>query len=224
MIRADYSIVLVVMRKTEKTMKEEFKPQPVRAKEMMLDLCSARFVLTHFQLEGRLYKGIVSELLNVGEDDPIPTSKKLQARLNLSANQLSKQLQELYEDFWSILHDGPMLIRPKEVIHIYHAKGYDDRYASFQCQLPVTPRIGERVTFPFLRGKTGTDFYHVSDIEYVYADDTLIINISLRTGSFNHYFTFSKDRLELENKVGMRDFINLNDYQIGKLIRETYSK
>lgn len=189
---------------------------------MILDMCSTRNVLIHMLDETTLFKELIADLLTIGEEDPIPSSKELQQRLFLSPAQLSKQLRKLYENFWTLLQKKPRLIQPQKVIHRVYAYGREDRTAYFQCQLPVTPRIGERVTFPFLRGKTGTDYYHVSDVEYVYEQEALCINVTLETGGFNRYFVLSKDRLKLERKVGLRESFDLADYQWENLIRKHY--
>jgi len=67
--------------------------------------------------QGKAYDGLIDVLLAVGEENPYPASKSLQQQFNLSAGQLKKLIDELYEDFMEGISQNAALLRFPVVVH-----------------------------------------------------------------------------------------------------------
>lgn len=47
----------------------------------------------------------------------------------------------------------------------------------FRCQLPITPKIGKRIDFPFLMASAGNGDKYVASISYKLAAGKVIVNV-----------------------------------------------
>lgn len=121
---------------------KEPKKKTFYARDIFRDLCFAKPALVRMKGKGKAYDALVDILLAVGEEDPYPASKALQQQLGLSAGRLKKLIDELYEDFTEGISQDATLLRFPVAVHHFYVKGYEGSVV-FNCQLPVTPRVGE---------------------------------------------------------------------------------
>ncbi|RTQ45861.1 hypothetical protein EJV47_23820 [Hymenobacter gummosus] len=169
------------------------------ARDIFRDLSSARPALAKLKGKGKLYDELIDVLLNLGEEDPYPASKDLQQRLGLSSGRLKKLIDELHEDFTTGIREDATLLQFPLVEHHFYVKGYNDS-VSFNCQLPVTPRVGEELGLPFvgvfLEGRC-----YVTEVKYLLDNGKVTVDVWARVGSYNEHREYLRARGEFEGTL-----------------------
>ena len=84
-----------------------------------------------------------------------------------------------------------------EVEYYFYIKCWE-KSVGFKGKLPIRPQVGEDFEFPFLRGTTTMNFFHVERIQNQFTDSKQIITVWLTCGNYNSYEKFHKDKLEFE--------------------------
>jgi hypothetical protein len=128
------------------------EPLPLRARDIIRDLSMVRNALGKLRNQGKDYDDLIDEIIAIGEDDSFPSSKVLQAKFNLTPAKLKRLLDQLYQDFLEAIRMDATLLQFPTVEHCFCVNGYHG-FFSFACQLPFTPRVGENINIPFVKGK-----------------------------------------------------------------------
>jgi len=179
---------------------QEPKKRTFYARDIFHDLCHAKPTLARMKGQGKAYDGLIDVLLAVGEENPYPASKALQQQFNLSASQLKKLIDELYEDFTEGISQNAALLRFPVVVHQFYVKSYDGEVV-FDCQLPVTPRVGEKLELPFLWAQLGRVPCYVTEVRYNLENDMVTVEVRARVGSYNQHREYLRDKAEFEKRI-----------------------
>jgi len=123
---------------------------------------------------------LVAAVLAIGPEQPLPKHRDLQKQLGISATVYRRQLEALHSDFLSAIQvDGELLsfslVECLLYVHTYHSP----ECIEFRCHLPLIPRVGERIDFPFLAAVAGTGDKYVDSVSYELADGKTTVHITL---------------------------------------------
>jgi hypothetical protein len=208
---------------TTATMGKHFQERPkdpLRVRDMLSDLISARSGLAKLQGLGKEYDPLIDEIQTMSR--PLPASKTLQEKLGLTAGKLRKWLEILHGDFLIAIEDNPDVLQFTQVVHLFCAPGFRD-YRTFQCRLVVTPRVGDTLYLPFLAGVTGSSRYYVDSIEHEYEEEKVCITVYLKAGIYNQHMAYLKDQALFERKLDYGQIIELRDYGVEDYLRTLYA-
>jgi len=203
--------------------KTDSKKEPIRARDILINLSLARTALAKLKNKGKEYDPLIDTITAIGEDDPIPASKDLQRRFSISPAKLKKWIDTLYEDFLNAIRTDSTVIQYTRLDHricIYGFRGF----ISFLCQLPITPRIGEAIDIPFIGAYTtgSRGSYYVYDISYEFGDSIMTVNIWARQGFYNKHFEYLKDRADFEGQLSKVKSYGMTEYEIEKELKAWY--
>jgi hypothetical protein len=199
---------------------KEPKKRTFYARDIFRDLCFAKPAISRMKGQGKLYDSLIDVLLAVGEEDPYPSSKSLQQQFNLSAGQLKKLIDELYEDFMEGISQNAALLRFPVVVHHFYVKSYDGEVV-FDCQLPVTPRVGEKLELPFLWAQLGRSSCYITEVKHTLENDTVTVEVWARVGSYNQHREYLRDKAEFEKRIGWGNRFE-HDYAVDKQLGEIF--
>ena len=185
----------------------------MRAGDILRCLTQARPSLLKLRNLGKPYDPLIDTLVSIGEDDRLPSSKDLQKKFSVSPANIKKWIDTLYNDFIQSLRSDPDFLECQGVLCDIYVKGYRGS-VSFLCRLPVIPRIGEQVKFPFLGCLTGSSFLYVSDVIYCIVDSELSVEIWVRAGQHNRHFQYLKDKAEYEGWLRNHQHQFLHDSEL----------
>jgi hypothetical protein len=189
------------------------------ARDIFRNLCSVRPALAKLKGQGKKYDALIDVLLLIGEEDPYPASKDLQLRLGLSAGQLKKLIDTLHDDFVEGIRDNATLLQFPLIEHHFYVQGYKDS-VSFNCQLPVTPRIGEELVLPFV-GVYVEGRCYVTEVKYLLEDNKVIVDVWARIGSYNEHREYLRAKAEFEGYLDWQTKFQ-PDFKTEKQLKEIY--
>ena len=190
-------------------------------KGIIRDIISMQKLLPKFKNLGKDYNDLVDYFVETDFSDegtPYPSIKELQARLGVKYATLRRRLNQLYEDLTVHESLGIDFSIPK-VEYVFHLRYFDKRAYFTINNLPVIPRVGEEIWFPFLRERVGTDFFHVSSINHYFDDTKQSINFSLSSGSYNLFWQMKKDEAYEKEDISLHEYYSEDDHQLRKKIR-----
>lgn len=199
----------------------EPKKRTFYARDIFRNLCSVRPALAKLKGQGKKYDSLIDVLLLIGEEDPYPASKDLQQRLGLTAGQLKKLIDTLHDDFVEGIRENATLLQFPVVEHHFYIQGYKDSDSvSFNCQLPVTPRVGEELALPFV-GVYISGTCYVTEVKYLLEDNKVVIDVWARIGSYNEYREYLRAKAEFEGYVNWQTKFQ-PDFVTEKQLKEIY--
>jgi len=105
--------------------------------------------------------------------------------------------------------------------HRLHCQ-YNDRFATLDCGLQVTPRLYECVRIPFLKAKMDLDFFYVERVEHSLYGGLHQIDIILKAGFANPYRDFLRHRAEFEGHLRSWEYSRIPDWQVDDQLRKWY--
>jgi hypothetical protein len=146
------------------------------------------------------------------EDLAYPNIKQLSEWTGLSYQSTRNLLVKGYKEIYLMTYDHPVQIN--SVKYIFYIKGFDNSINLNFSNLPVIPRIGEAINIYHFKALVGTDYFFVDDIQYEFNDQTQLIYLWLKTGSYNLYWHFKKHQAIEEGKLSTNNLFDLHDYQL----------
>jgi len=120
-------------------------------KEIVRDLISMQNFLPSFLNIDKDYKDVVQYFLTPdlnNENTPYPTIKELQEKLGIKYALLRRKLIQLYEDILNHENLG-IEFSIKKIEYVFYLEYFDRRAYLTINDLPIIPRVGEQIWFPF---------------------------------------------------------------------------
>ena len=158
--------------------------------------------------KGKEYDNLINEILNYDynseEEQSFPSIKGLQSKLNMNYTKLKRLIQQIYDDIYELGWKDATAFTLNNVEYEFNIE-FNGHYTSFRGFLPVCPRIGEAMQFPFFKPRTdGRDYYYVSNVRHELTDEKQIVVLSLKCGFYNSYEQFHKDKDEFDEDLRWR--------------------
>ena len=142
----------------------------------------------------------------------LPTMKEISETLNIKYPQLSKLVKELYYKLFDGEQDFKFEFNKIEVIFFLR---YFENYAQIKINnLAHLPRVGEQIDFSFVRAKVGTSMFYVDSIEHTFEGETQRIYITLRSGYYNSYLYYRRQKAIEEREICRKDYYTMSDYDL----------
>lgn len=192
------------------------------ARDIFRNLCSVRPALAKLKGRGEKSDALIDVLLAVGEGQQYPTypkSKELQQILGLTPGKLKSLIDDLHGAFLErILEDATLLQFPL-VEHQFYVQGYKES-VTFNCLLPVTPRIGEELVLPFV-GVIISSRCYVTDVKYMLEDAKVCVEVWARVGEYNQHREYLRAQAEFEKRINWDNKFE-PDYATEKKLKEIY--
>ena len=189
---------------------------------MLLDLSSMRSRAMGLLKNGKDYNTLLAAITEKDYyyDDSLklPSLKELAEYTGLKYDVVRRQLRQIYEDLLPHDENGTPFYFNK-VKYVFYLDGYKNKLSVDVDTLPVTPRIGENITIPFFKAYVGTDYFYVADIRHILQDNLQIIDIHLKTGTYNLCWHYQKDKALEEGEIGLHDLIYSSDYALKKKLK-----
>ncbi len=189
------------------------------SKQIIIDISSMRSIATQLLGKGKDYEQLLETILSKNsyykEYYLPPSLKELQEETGLKYPVIRKCLNNIYTDL--LMHDEIGIdFSIKEVEYVFDIKRYS-KYTSFVVKnIPVLPRVGDEVYFPFLKAKVGTSSFYVHSIDHSFDDTKQSIGISLRVGSYNKFLEMRKDEEYIKGHLTIEEYTFLDSYELAK--------
>lgn len=198
--------------------------EPLGADEMLRGLLAARPALLKMQ-QKQLTPAVplVAAVLALDLEQPLPKHQDLQKQLGISATVYRRQLEVLHRDFLSAIKvDGELLAFGQVACLIYIHTYHSPDCIEFRCQLPLIPRIGERVDLPFLVAVAGNGDKCVDSVSYELADGKMTVHIVLGDFKLSHYVTQLRDQAVFEGLTTHRELRGMSPDELATFLRKLY--
>lgn len=149
-------------------------------------------------------------------DIPLPKLKEVEEATGLKSHILRKLLLKMHSEIFT--YERKLNLSFKKVIYHFYIT-----YYKYSCQfsvdsLPHLPRIGDSISLPFTSALIPINYFYVEDIKHELENETQIIIITLKVGSFNEYFKYMKDRALELREISFEDSYKLSDDEIKRII------
>ena len=163
-------------------------------------------------IEFILAKDYLNEDLNI----PYPKLKDVEAATELKSYILRKLLLKMHTEIFT--YERKLNLSFKNVLYHFYISYFD-----YRCQFTVDylthlPRIGDSIRLPFVSALIPINYFYVEDIKHELENNTQIIIITLKVGSFNEYFRYMKDRALELGEINFSDTYKLREDEIKKII------
>lgn len=163
-----------------------------------------------------LIKFIHSKDFYNDEDIPYPSLKEVEKELNVKTHTVRKLIKDLHE--YIINYEEPRLNFHRKRITFY-LKYLDRRFQFSVDDLPVMPRIGETFEIPFVKARLNTYLFYMDDIYHVMESDMHHVRIYLKTGKFNTYLKYRRDKANTLRELDFKDWF-ITDWAFERKILE----
>ncbi|MEJ8802828.1 hypothetical protein [Pontibacter sp. H249] len=188
-------------------------------KDMLMDISSMRSKAIRLTVNGKAYsvllKDILARDLFYDDEAPMPSLKDLSAATGLQYGKIRKYVEEIYHDLVLDYEARPVFSFTK-VRYEFLIRGWrKGKFMSLEAdQLPVVPRVGEEVSVPFFSAYMRASHFFVEEINHYFDEETQVVKLWLRPGSYNTYWRFRKDKAKEEYEVGFMDFFELEEHEL----------
>jgi len=162
---------------------------------------------------------LAEDYLNEDLNIPYPKLKDVEIATGLKSHTLRKTLLKMHSEIFT--YERKLNLSFKNVLYHFYIS-----YFNYSCQFTVDylihlPRIGDSMSLPFVSALIPINYFYVDDIKHELENNTQIVIITLKVGSFSEYFRYMKDRALELGEISFRDSYQLTEYEIKKII---YSK
>lgn len=200
------------------------KERNFSSREIVSDIISMQKFLPGFLNLDKDYKDIIEHFLSVDYSDdetPYPSIQELQAKLGMSYSVLRRKLHQLYEDM-AHHEDLGVKFSIKKVEYVFQLEYFENLSNITIDDLPVIPRVGEQIWFPFFRAKVGTRYFYVRKIDHYFDDSKQSIYITLGSGEYNLFWHLKKDEEYAKGHLSWDEYYSTYDYRLKEKYRLRY--
>jgi hypothetical protein len=188
------------------------------SKEIVKDIISMQRFLPKFLELGKDYNDVIEYFLSleISHDyTPYPSIKELQEILGIKYSALRKKLNQLYVDL-SRHEEFGIEFSIDKVEYVFWLQYFDQRKFITINHLPIIPRVGEQIRFPFFGEMIGTEYFHVAKIDHYLSDTVQSINIKLESSGYNLFWHIKKDEEYEKGNMSFNEYHSSPDYILKK--------
>ena len=196
----------------------------VSVKQIIIDFIYIGNQLKELFKDRKEYQSIIEfilaeDYLNEDLDIPYPKLKDAEVATGLKSYILRKLLLKMHSEIFT--YERKLNLSFKNVLYHFYISYFD-----YRCQFTVDylthlPRIGDSISVPFASASIPINYFYVEDIKHELENNTQIVIITLKVGSFSEYFRYMKDRALELGEISFNDNYDLREDEIKKII---YSK
>lgn len=196
----------------------------VSVKQIIIDFIYIGNQLKELFKDRKEYQSIIEfilaeDYLNEDLNIPYPKLKDAEVATGLKSYILRKLLLKMHSEVFT--YERKLNLSFKNVLYHFYISYFD-----YRCQFTVDylthlPRIGDSISVPFVSASIPINYFYVEDIKHELENNTQIVIITLKVGSFSEYFRYMKDRALELGEISFNDNYDLREDEIKKII---YSK
>lgn len=138
-----------------------------------------------------------------------------------NTSKITKWLKEIYEDILDLNFNKPELFVEGGIKQEYYIQKYDNS-VNLTMWLPNVPRKYESFEIPFLRGKFGSDYFWVTQVNHIIDNNEYKVSIWLKGGFVNTYREMLLERALFEGHLGLSDDFEKYDFELDKELIKLY--
>lgn len=193
----------------------------VSIKQIVVDFIYISSQLKDLFKDRKEYQSIIEFLSNKDylDDDldvPFPRMKDVEEATGLKSHILRKTLLKMHSEIFT--YDRKLSLSFRKVLYHFYISYFD-----YSCQFTINhlthlPRIGDSISLPFTSAVIPVNYFFVEDIKHELENDTQVIIITLKVGTYNEYFRYMKDRALELGELGFRESYELHESEIKKII------
>lgn len=196
----------------------------VSVKQIIKDFIFIGKQLNHLFKDRLEYKPIIDfilakDYLDEDLDLPFPKMKEVESATGLKSHTLRKLLLKMHSEIFT--YERKINLSFNKVLYHFYISYYDSHCQFTIDHLTHLPRVGDRISIPFVSAVIPINFFYVEDIKHELENNCQIIIINLKVGTFNEYFRYMKDRALELGDIHFTDTYKLHEDEIKKII---YSK
>ncbi len=140
---------------------------------------------------------------------------------NAPPAKVTSWILQIYEAVFELNGEKPELFYAGALPHRLHCQ-HNDRFATLEYGLQVTPRLYEGVRISFLKPKMELDFFYVERVEHSVGGGVHEIDIILKAGFANPYRDLLRYRAEFEGYLRSWEYSRIPDWQVDDQLRKWY--
>lgn len=193
----------------------------VSIKQIVIDFIYINSQLKDLFKDRKEYQPIIEFLsdkdyLDEDLDIPFPRMIDIEQATGLKSHIVRKILLKMHSEIFT--YDRKLNLAFKKVLYHFYI-----RYFDYGCQFTVNhlthlPRVGDSMSLPFVSATIPINYFFVEDIKHELENDTQVIIITLKVGSFNEYFRYMKDRALELREISFSDTYKLHEDELKKII------
>ena len=159
---------------------------------------------------------LAKDYLDDNLDIPFPKLKEVEANTGLKSHTLRKLLLKMHSEIFT--YERKLNLSFKNVLYHFYISYFDYRCQFTVDHLSHIPRVGDSISLPFVSALIPINYFYVEDIKHELENNTQIVIITLKVGSFNEYFRYMKDRALELGEISFTDTYKLREDEIKKII------
>jgi hypothetical protein len=180
-------------------------------KGIIRDIISMRWTLTFFIGKGKEYESLVKFFIEK-KYEMSPPIKELVKETGLTYEKLAKYLRKLYED---LMTQDDFIMDTHEVKYQIYAKSPYKGSVVFDLKnLPVVPRVGERVELFYFHECCGTDYFYVKNVRHEFRNGCQTVVIELDQGDYNLFWHLRLDEAIERMEIDWREIFEKTPHQL----------
>lgn len=196
----------------------------VSTKQIIIDFIYIGNQLKELFKDRKEYQSIIEfilaeDYLNEDLKIPYPKLKDAEVATGLKLHILRKLLLKMHSEIFT--YERKLNLSFKKVLYHFYVSYFDHSCQFTVDYLTHLPRIGDSISLPFVSALIPINYFYVDDIKHELENNTQIVFITLKVGSFNEYFRYMKDRALELREISFRDSYELTEDKIKEII---YSK
>lgn len=188
------------------------------SKEIVKDIISMQRFLPKFLELGKDYNDVIEYFLSLdisNDFTPYPSIKELQEIIGIKYSALRKKINHLYVDL-SRHEEFGIEFSIDKVEYVFCLQYFDQcKYITIN-HLPIIPRVGEQIWFPFFSEMVGTRYFHVAKIDHYFSDTVQSISIKLQSSEYNLFWHIKKDEEYEKGNISFDEYLSSPDYILKK--------
>jgi hypothetical protein len=162
----------------------------------------------------------------IGRDFYEPDQKRitvvrLSKDYNSSSRKIKTWIEQIYNDIFVLNEASPQLFLRKDGLKVsIYFKNFDS-FAGLDISVQCIPREHERISFPFVSAKMGTDTFYVDMVRHEFGSASTV-EIWLMGGFENKYREFILEKAEFQRRIGWEDLLYQKPHEIDDRLRKIY--
>ena len=135
--------------------------------------------------------------------------------LGIKYSALRRKLNQLYIDL-SCHEEFGIEFSIDKIEYVFCLQYFDQcKYITIN-HLPIIPRVGEQIWFPFFSEMVGTGYFHVAKIDHYFSDTVQSISIKLQSSEYNLFWHIKKDEEYEKGNISFDEYLSSPDYKLKK--------
>jgi hypothetical protein len=190
------------------------KAIPLSPSGIFRDIVSMSWSLPLYIGKGKEYEPLLKFICEkkYKDSNDIPPMKELLKEIGLSYAKFTRLLKNLYTD---LREDDDFVLDSLEVKYrIWATSSYADSVIFDIKNLPVVPRVGEKVEIPYFQEFLGRTSFYVKNVIHKLRNGSQCVEIEVAEGDYNLFWHLRLDEAIEREEIHWRELFDLTPSQL----------